>query len=319
MTFGAARVGLCGPGPFGAGLGVLLAVLSALPSSIVLRAQAAPVFFLENWEAGLGASFNSRNYGNTSGSQFLLQQAVRSSGSSALEHRLTAGASIDYATQHFADTRQAPVLPAMAGAHLMDLYVQYKVYYSANWDTNQIPKQLIIGTEDSRRHENVCCNPWVANYLTIFPAFGDDRNAEVNNKQAASGQWIVFRQNASGYNTNNRFVMQRARWYTVEVRRRLNDNGDNGIFQMWIDGVQMFNYTNVRYRTPWDGSFGSDFAYGTNFIMISDYVGGGVSSQNQSVFYDDIRMSTGYIGANGPGVTLPAAPRNLRIVPGNSL
>ena len=79
MTFGAARVGLCGPGPFGAGLGVLLAVLSALPSSIVLRAQAAPVFFLENWEAGLGASFNSRNYGNTSGSQFLLQQAVRSS------------------------------------------------------------------------------------------------------------------------------------------------------------------------------------------------------------------------------------------------
>lgn len=307
-----------GPGTCGVGLAIALAVLSVMPSITGLHAQAAPVFFLENWESGLGNSFNSRFYGNTTASQFSLQQSVRASGASALEHRLIGGASVDYATQHFADARQTPLLPAMAGAHLMDVYVQYKVYYSANWDLSQVPKQLIIGTEDVRRHENVCCNPWVAHYITIFPPFGDDRNAEANNKQAPSGQWIGFRQNASGYNSANRFVMQRARWYTVEVRRRLNDSGDNGIFQMWIDGVLMFNYTNVRFRTPWDGNLGSDFAYGTNFIMISDYVGNGVSSQTQSVFYDDIRMSTAYMGTGVPPTVLPAAPRNLRIIPGQS-
>jgi hypothetical protein len=147
--------------------------------------------------------------------------------------------------------------------------------------------------------------------MTIYPP-GRTLLAEANNKQAASGQWVGFYQNSSGYSTSNLLTMQSGRWYTVEVRRRLNDAGvNNGTFQMWIDGVLLSNYTNVRYRTPWEGTFGSNFTYGTNFVMISDY--GGPSPQTQSIYYDDFRFSTTYIGVGEDG--LPAAPTNLRIVP----
>jgi hypothetical protein len=296
---------------------VAIAVVAcvSLASGVLVQAQGS-IFFVEDWESGFGRSFNSRYYGNTGGSQFQLQESVAAEGRSALEHRIPAGAEIQYATQHFADAHQQPSWSARAGEHLMDLYVQYKVYYSPNWDISQIPKQLIIGTEDDRRHENACCNPWVANYLTIFPPFGtDDRNAEVNNKQAASGQWIVFRQNASGYGGSNRFGIRLGRWYTVEVRRRLNDMGaDNGIFQMWIDGVLLFDYRNVRYRTPWNGTFGTTSSYGTNFVMISDYVGGGRTTTTESVYYDDIKLSGSYIGVS----RLPSQPTNLRLIPGEA-
>jgi len=142
------------------------------------------------------------------------------------------------------------------------------------------------------------------------------RNAEANNKQAPSGQWIGFNQNASGYNSANRFRMQLGRWYTVEVRRRLNDSGvDNGIFQMWIDGTLLMDHRTVRFRTPWNGTVGSNFTYGTNFVMISEWIfGDGGSTRDESVYYDDIKISTTYIGGATSG--LPSAPTNLRLIPG---
>jgi hypothetical protein len=259
--------------------------------------------------------FNSSYYGNIRSSQFSIQNAVRDRGTWALRHTIPANTSegaVQYATQHFGDSIAGPVLPTGAGQHFIDLYVQYRIYYSPGYDFDGYTyKQLIIGTQDDRSHSNVCCNPWVAHYMTIYPP-GRTLLAEANNKQAASGQWVGFYQNSSGYSTSNLLTMQSGRWYTVEVRRRLNDAGvNNGTFQMWIDGVLLSNYTNVRYRTPWEGTFGSNFTYGTNFVMISDY--GGPSPQTQSIYYDDFRFSTTYIGVGEDG--LPAAPTNLRIVP----
>jgi hypothetical protein len=68
----------------------------------------------------------------------------------------------------------------------------------------------------------------------------------------------------------------------------------------------------VLFRVPRNGSFGANFTYGTNWVMISDYALQGVS-QNQSIYYDDVKLSTTYIGTGGTG-TAPAAPTNLRIV-----
>jgi hypothetical protein len=295
---------------------IVMLVAFSLAANLLLSAQApSGVFFTEDWESGLGRTFNSQSHGTPSQSQFNLQSAVRASGNFALEHRIPANGDIQYATQHFADARTQPLYAARVGEHLQDLYVQYKHYYSPNFDISLIPKQLIIGTEDDRRHENACCNPWVAHYMTIFPTFGnDDRNAEANNKVAASGQWIIFRQNASGYGGSNRFAIGLGEWHTTEVRRRLNDAGsDNGIFQMWVDGILLFDYRNVRFRTPLNGSFGSNYTYGTNFVMISDWVGGGRAARDESVYYDDIKISTSYIGTDQG---LPSRPTNLRIIPG---
>ena len=275
------------------------------------------VFFSEGWESGSASgTFNSSGYGTAMASQFSVQSQIRASGAWALRHLYPAGvqaSGVQYATQHFGDSLAGPVYPAGAGQHFYDLYVQYKVYYSPNFDTTTLTKQLIIGTQDDRRHDNACCNPWVSHYMTIYPEF-EGRNwvGEANNKQAASGQWIGFGMNASGYSSSNVFGMQKGRWYTVEVRRRLNDSGvDNGIFQMWVDGVLISDHRNIRFRVPWNGTFGANMTYGTNFVMISDY--GGPIAAEQSVYYDDIKMSTSYIGG-GATTTPPAPPTNVRIM-----
>ncbi|MGE0463824.1 MAG: hypothetical protein AB7Q16_20860 [Vicinamibacterales bacterium] len=295
-------------------------VVAAMAATTLVRAQGVVgVFFTEGWESGSAAgSFNSQSYGRATSSQFSVQGGVRAAGSWALQHRLTAGmtgADIQYATQHFGDAITGPVVPAGAGQHFFDIYVQYKIYYSPGFDVSNIDKQLIIGTQDNARHDNPCCNPWVAHYLTVFPVLGTrDLVAEANNKQAASGQWLGFRQNASGYGPGNRFTTRPGEWHTIEVRRRLNDAGvDNGIFQLWIDGTLLSDYRNVRYRVPINGSFGANFEYGTNFAMISDYTLQPVT-RDEIVYYDDIKFSTTYIGV-GSSPPLPSAPGNLRIIP----
>ena len=278
------------------------------------------VFFDEGWESGSASgSFNSRYYGSLSGSQFHVQNSTTATGAWALQHLIPAGtapSAIQYATQHFGDARSGPVHPTGQGQHFYDLYIQYKVYYPPGFPTGNLAKQLIIGTEDDRRHDDPCCNPWVAHYMTVYPPFGGRVwNVEANNKQAASGQWVGFVQNASGHSESNLFTIGTGQWHTVEVRRRLNDPGvDNGIFQMWIDGRLISDHRNARYRVPWNGTYGSNFEYGTNFMLISEY--GATMPSAQSVYYDDIKLSTSYIGTSG-GTTPPAppaAPRNVRIL-----
>lgn len=277
------------------------------------------VFFNEGWESGSSSgSFNSSSYGSAAGGQFSAQSAVRAQGSYALRHLLpqgTAPSAIQYATQHFGDSIAGPVHASGRGQHFYDLYIQYKIYYPPGFDrlSTDTYKQLIIGTQDDRRHDDPCCNPWVAHYMTIYPP--GDRNiaAEANNKQAASGQWVGFIENSSGYSQTNRYSIENGRWYTVEVRRRLNDAGvDNGIFQMWIDGVLISDYRSVRYRVPLNGAYGTNMQYGTNFVMISDYTFAPVPRE-QSIYYDDIKLSTTYIGS-GSSTTPPDAPTNVRII-----
>ena len=304
VTVRGARIGLC---------------FIALTTAVVLVQAQGPVtgvFFSDGFESGVvGSVFNSSFYGNTGGSQFAVQTNVHAGGLWALRHTIPANTiegNIQYATQHFGDSIAGPVYPAGTGQHFYDLYVQYKVYYSPGYDFDGYTyKQLIIGTQDDRSHGNACCNPWVSHYMTIYEP-GRSLLAEANNKQGASNQWVGFRQNQSGYSDSNLLVTQSGRWYTIEVHRRLNDSGvDNGVFEMWVDGVPLSVHNNVRYRVPWNGTFGANFTYGTNFVMISDY--GGPSPATQSIYWDDFKFSTTYIGV-GSTSTPPAPPTNVRVI-----
>jgi hypothetical protein len=299
--------------------GLLLGACTAaflVSAVLALHAQVSGVFFHETWESGtITQSFNSSWYGAAAPPQFSASNAFAAGGTWSLRHRLSAGMTGDdvaYATQHFGDARATPVLAAGAGQHFYDIYVQYRVFYSSNWDTSPggLTKALEIATEDDRAHPEVCCNPGFANYIATYPPFGNDWNIEVVNKQGPGNQWIAYRQNASGYSSSNIFRIQAGRWYTIEIRRRLNDAGvDNGILQMWIDGTLLINYSNVRFRVPWNGTYGANFNYGTNLVMISEY---GPSNRDQSVYYDDFKLSTTYIGAGG-AVPAPRPPTNVRI------
>jgi hypothetical protein len=119
-----------------------------------------------------------------------------------------------------------------------------------------------------------------------------------------------------GYSARSPLQLESGRWYTIEVRRKLNDAGaDNGILQMWVDGVLIVNYQNARIRAPRNGSYGANYSYGTNWVMVSDYPANSVL-QTQSTRDDDVKFSTTAIGAGTeppPANPLPAAPSNLRI------
>lgn len=282
------------------------------------QSQVGGIFFNEGWESGAATqSFNSSWFGNAQGPQFTVQNQIFGSGSWSIRHRLSAGMTGDdvaYATQHFGDSPATPVWPTGAGQHFYDLYVQYKVFYSTNWNTSPggLVKGIEIGTQDERVHNEVCCNPGFANYIGVYPAFGQDWAVEMVNKEGPTANWILFRQNSSGYSSTNRFVMQTGRWYTIEVRRRLNDAGvDNGILQLWVDGTLLLDYRNVRFRVPSNGQFGTNFLYGTNLVMLSEY---GPSDRDESVYYDDFKLSTTYIGGGLTSLPSPLAPSNVRVI-----
>jgi len=115
------------------------------------------VFFNEGWESGTRTqSFNSQFYGTAAGSQYQTQNAFAGGGSWAFEQRFTTGLTpglVQYATQHFGDSIAGPVLAAGRGQRFDDRYVQYKVAYSPGFDFGTGIKQVIIGTQDDRRHD----------------------------------------------------------------------------------------------------------------------------------------------------------------------
>lgn len=282
-------------------------------ATVNVTASGGSEFFNEGWESGTKTTFNSSFYGNlTANANYIVQNSIVGSGAYALRFNFRSGemTSDDYGTQHIGDSIAGPVWATRSGETFDDIYIQYKVYYSNGFDFSSGAKQLIIGTQDSRRHDNACCNPWVSHY--IFTAtYGGAFQADGNNKQAASGQWFGLDPNVNGYSQSNLYLIQTGRWYTVEVRMRLNDSGqDNGIFQMWVDDVLVSDYRSVRFRIPWDGTFGDDFTYGTNFVLMSNYIET-AATQNQQVYYDDVKISVFPIGGSAPSLS---APTNFRIL-----
>jgi hypothetical protein len=301
----------------------LLLLLGICAAGVGVSAQApvTGIFFTESWDSGtLANSFNSNSYGRLSETGLhSIDTATRVSAPGAIRQRYTAGQvgdSIDGGTQHFGDSPASPVPAAGSGQHFYDIYFQYKFYYSPGFDFgNGHYKQFMIGTQDERRHDETCCIPFAAHYLMMMVEHGGAVEVEAYNKESSSRPFVQLNPNAGGYNDSNRFIVQTGRWYTFEVRRRLNDPGvDNGIFQMWADGVLIADYRSVRFRIPRNGAFGSTATYGTNWLMLSGYTTNTVS-QNQSAYYDDLKLSTTYIGAGTtPPPTAPAAPTGLRVV-----
>jgi hypothetical protein len=303
----------------------LLLVFGVCTAGLAGLSAQSGVFFTESWDSGtLANSFNSNNYGSLSQTgQHFLDTSVRASGTASVRHGYLTGMtgdSIEGGTQHFGDSPSSPVHSNGAGQHFYDIYFQYKFYYSPGFNFgNGHYKQFMLGTQDERRHDETCCIPFAAHYLMMMVERGGAVEVEAYNKESTSRPFVQLNPNAGGYNDSNRFIVQTGRWYTFEVRRRLNDPGvDNGIFQMWADGVLIADYRNVRFRIPRNGSFGSTATYGSNWLMLSGYTTNTVS-QNQNAYYDDVKLSTTYIGAGGtppppPPPTAPAAPTNLRVI-----
>ncbi|TFH33580.1 MAG: hypothetical protein E4G97_00030 [Deltaproteobacteria bacterium] len=275
----------------------------------------ALVIFEEGFESGNGSSFSQSPYGSITGNpQYSVQDSVKATGVYALRHHFNLGQGGSYATKFIGDN---PEISNPNNDHYHDLYIQFKLRYSEGYDFSAgNNKIMIIGTEDDRRHDTICCNPWVASYITLLIGHSGSSgffDTEGNNKRAPTGQWIALPPNRAGYSNTNRFTTETGRWYTIEVHIRLNDpNQSNGIFEMWIDGVKVSEHSNVLYRIPWDGTAGSNFNYGINFVMLSHYIDSG-APQAQDMYYDEIKINTQYMGTGSSPLISPSPPRNLKV------
>jgi len=86
---------------------------------------------------------------------------------------------------------------------------------------------------------------------------------------------------------NERITLKRDRWYCLEQMIKVNDPGKaNGELAAWIDGKLYIHYKGFRWRS-------------TDKVRIKRF-GIGVyvhqATRNNTVWYDDVALSTGYIG-----------------------
>ena len=93
-----------------------------------------------------------------------------------------------------------------------------------------------------------------------------------------------------GWNEGPSGLLENNRWYSVEQYVKLNTPGArNGIFRVWIDGRQVAEKTNVRFRHTRDLKIES--------IWMDVYYGGvAPAPQDMTLFIDNVVIARRYIG-----------------------
>jgi hypothetical protein len=93
--------------------------------------------------------------------------------------------------------------------------------------------------------------------------------------------------NMLGPADDERVVLERDRWYCLEHMIQVNDPGEaNGELGAWIDGKLYIHYTGFRWRTTPDVKL-KRFGIGVYVHR---------ATRDNTVWYDDVALSTGYIG-----------------------
>ena len=93
--------------------------------------------------------------------------------------------------------------------------------------------------------------------------------------------------NMLGPATEERVVLRRDRWYCLEHMIQVNAPGqENGELAAWIDGNLYIHYRGFRWRTTPDVKL-KRFGIGLYVHQ---------ATQDNTVWYDDVALSTGYIG-----------------------
>ncbi len=97
--------------------------------------------------------------------------------------------------------------------------------------------------------------------------------------------------NMLGPGKERRVTPKRDRWYCLEHMIQANDPGKaSGELAAWIDGKLYIHYTGIRWRTKEDVKI-KRYNFG---VYIHKAV------RDNTVWYDDVALSTGYIGPTGP-------------------
>ena len=98
--------------------------------------------------------------------------------------------------------------------------------------------------------------------------------------------------NMLGPPAERRVTLERGRWYCLEQMIRANRPGHaDGELAAWIDGTLYLHFRGIRWR--------ADEAVRLKRFDIGVYVH--QAAKDNTVFYDDVALSTGYLGTTRPG------------------
>ena len=109
--------------------------------------------------------------------------------------------------------------------------------------------------------------------------------------------WMDMKQDRDGHYWGNmlgpteaeRFIPIRGQWYCLEHMIKANDVGQaNGELAAWIDGKLYIHFTGIRWRSSRDVRL--------KRFDIGVYIH--AAEQDNTVWYDDVALSAGYIGPN---------------------
>jgi hypothetical protein len=93
--------------------------------------------------------------------------------------------------------------------------------------------------------------------------------------------------NMLGPKKDERTALERDRWYCLEHMIRVNDVGEpNGELAAWIDGTLYIHYKGLRWRTSAEVRL-KRFGIGVYVHQ---------ARKDNTVWYDDVALSTGYVG-----------------------
>jgi len=91
-------------------------------------------------------------------------------------------------------------------------------------------------------------------------------------------------------------VLPRGRWVCLELMMELNTPGQaDGRMAFWIDGLKAHEVTGMRFRDIPELQL--------NKAWLQHYVAGGDAERSNQVWFDDMVVSTDYIGCAGPPAT----------------
>jgi hypothetical protein len=293
------------------------------------KSSQAVTFFQEDFE---DANFTARNWYDTTANSNLITASQYKTGTHAYE--------CHYANGTTACANGTPARHLFTASD--SVYVSYWMKLSSNWAGSGQPyhPHIIMLLTDQNGVWDGPAITHTTGYLELNankPRIGlqDGQNIDNNNRGAnlcdtsesraangcngtcdsdpwddpagcydltGNGDWT----NGKMYTPNTALTLNV--WHHTEAYMQMNTisggkGQKDGIMQMWIDGSQVMNFTDIIYRTN---------QYPTmkwNQFFIGPYIGDG-SPANQYFWMDDLMVASARVGGD---ITPPAAPTGLSV------
>lgn len=282
-------------------LGLLLLPTASHGIEAICSTNNSSILFCDDFEWGINdpvyTEWRNRGWQVDSnffdGTQYVLGNNVYTgtglNGSAGIQWFLpaaTATSSTPYPNSTFAD---------LNGNGHDQIYVRWYAKWSTNWVWDNIAvKHFYIRGLNAAGGMN-----W---RVPVFIQPGGVIDLEIYDSYACNPGDLFLHQNLGN---NIYFVGEElGKWHAIEMMVKLNNGAArDGEVALWVNGIQRLHHTGIQIRCPTS-------TVGANDIWVTSYWGGSGTETHPDmyVWYDNIVVSTRYIGPLGAAADRPSPP-----------